>query len=77
MKVIDRLDSNKQNEFSIMWNITHENILRYYDHFDHKIKGKYKTCVITEYCQVNSVKPKEHQNYYFTFLLFRVAILEH
>lgn len=52
MKVMNRLDSSTVNEFSIIWNITHENILRYYDHFNHEINGKEKTCVITEYCQV-------------------------
>ena len=52
MKVMEKLDPTAENEFSLMWSINHENILKYYEHFDHEIRGEAKTCVITEYCQV-------------------------
>ena len=43
---------NDFDEFSLMWNISHENILKYYDHFDHEIDDLDYICVITEYCEV-------------------------
>ena len=53
MKVMNKLDPTAENEFSLMWRINHENILKYYEHFDHKIRGRDYTCVITEYCEVS------------------------
>ena len=52
MKVMNKLDPSAENEFSLMWRINHENILKYYEHFDHEIDGLDSTCIITEYCQV-------------------------
>ena len=54
MKQIKKGDdpNNDLNEFSLMWNISHENILKYYDHFDHEIDDLDYICVITEYCEV-------------------------
>ena len=52
MKVMNKLDPSAENEFSLMWRINHENILKYYEHFDHEIRGKDYTCVVIEYCHV-------------------------
>ena len=52
MKVIEKLNSTAENEFSLMWRISHENIVKYYEHFHHVIDEKDCTCIITEYCQV-------------------------
>ena len=50
---MDKLDPSALNEFSLMWKISHENILKYYEHFDQEIDGLDYTCVITEYCEVS------------------------
>ena len=55
MKVVNKLGANDLNdEFSLMSEINHQNILKYYEHFDHEVDGKDSTCVITEYCEVKS-----------------------
>ena len=59
MKVIElkERDSSAENEFSLMCHeINHENILKYYEHFDHEINGKEYICIITEYCQACLIK---------------------
>lgn len=57
MKVIKKFSDQKfeikiNNEVFLLLQISHENILRYFEHFDHEIDGFEYTCVITEYCQV-------------------------
>lgn len=54
MKVIKKLDAADENDFVMLLRISHENILRYFDHFDHVIDDLDHTCVITEYCEASS-----------------------
>ena len=49
---MDQLDSVTINELDLFSEITHENIVRYFDHFHMRIGGENKTFLITEYCQV-------------------------
>ena len=55
MKVMNKIDETAENEFNHFLRINHENILRYFDHFDHRISGRIHTCVITEFCEVCSL----------------------
>ena len=41
------------NEIEFFSQINHENIVRYFDHFDMRIGDEDKTFLITEYCQVS------------------------
>ena len=52
MKMI-RKDSDTENEFLIYLQISHENVLKYFDHFEHEEDGLDYICIITEYCQVH------------------------
>ena len=52
MKMI-RKDSDTENEFLIFLQISHENVLKYFDHFEHEEDGLDYICIITEYCQVH------------------------
>lgn len=52
MKIMDKLDTESENEQKLLWELNHENIIRYFDHFDLKISDEGHTCVITEYCEV-------------------------
>ena len=52
MKIIKQIGQNDEDEYLFMWKINHENILKYYEHFDHEIDALDYTCIITEYCQV-------------------------
>jgi hypothetical protein len=54
MKIMNYFDSASVNELVIFWDINHENIVRYYDHFHLKIGSENKTFLITEYCEVSS-----------------------
>ena len=58
MKIIDEIDSETENELEILWEIIHENIVRYYDHFYLKIGRENQTFLITEYCKVISIVSK-------------------
>jgi len=40
------------NEQKILWKIFHENIIRYFDHFELRISNWSTICIITEYCEV-------------------------
>ena len=54
MKIMDQLDSATENELMIFSEISHENIVRYFDHFHRSIKGEgNQTFLITEYCEVS------------------------
>ena len=52
MKIMDQLDSSTENELILFFEINHENIVRYFDHFHMSIKGENQTFLITEYCEV-------------------------
>mgnify|MGYP003385454995 CR=1 FL=1 len=55
MKVIkNRFNQKVQNEFSLLLKINHENILRYFEHFEDVYDDLDCTFIITEYCQVSS-----------------------
>ena len=55
MKVVNKLGENDlKDEFTLMSGISHQNIVKYYEHFDHEVDGRDSTCVITEYCEVKS-----------------------
>lgn len=60
MKIIDSaaesLDTDAENELMIFWNVNHENIVRYFDHFQIQLGHIKKTFIITEYCKVKAVK---------------------
>ena len=50
---MDELDSATENELEMFFEINHENIVRYFDHFQLEIADENKTFLITEYCQVS------------------------
>lgn len=52
MKVMKKMDSCAANEISLLSKIHHENIVRYFEHFDQVIDALDYTCIITEHCQV-------------------------
>ena len=51
---MDRLDSITENELEMFFEINHENIVRYFDHFHLKIGNDNHTFLITEFCEVNN-----------------------
>lgn len=54
MKIsIEKYDSSAENELAIFLEINHENIVKYYDHFDLNISGDDHTFIIMEYCEVS------------------------
>ena len=55
MKILkNRFDQKVKNEFSLLLKISHENILRYFEHFEDVYKDLDCTFIITEYCHVSS-----------------------
>ena len=55
MKVIkNRLSEKVKNEFCSLLAISHENIVRYFEHFEDVYEDLDCTFIITEYCHVNS-----------------------
>ena len=52
MKIMDSLDSVAENELMIFWEVSHENIVRYFDHFQIRFGEVKKTFLITEFCEV-------------------------
>ena len=56
MKIMDQLDSVTENEIDLFSEISHGNIVRYFDHFHKKIGGEYQTFLITEYCEVSRIE---------------------
>lgn len=54
IKIMDRLDSITENELDMFFEINHENIVRYFDHFHLKIGDENQTFLITEFCEVNN-----------------------
>ena len=59
MKIIkserERERESNENELVTLWKINHENIVKYYEHFENKMYGRNCTCIITEYCQVFTI----------------------
>ena len=53
MKIMDRLDSETENELELLTEINHDNIVRYFDHFHLEIGEDSQTFLITEYCEVS------------------------
>lgn len=51
---MDRLDSITENELEMFFEINHENIVRYFDHFHLKIGNDNHTFLVTEFCEVNN-----------------------
>ena len=59
MKVIKkRFNQNIQNEFTVLLKINHENILRYFEHFEGEFNDIDATFIITEYCEVSLLYSK-------------------
>ena len=57
MKVIkNRFNQKVQNEFALLLEINHQNILRYFEHFEDVYKDLECTFIITEYCHVSYSK---------------------
>lgn len=52
MKVLEKSNPSAENELAVLFRISHENILKYFDHFDHEERGVDCICIITEYCEV-------------------------
>ena len=50
---MDELDSVTENELEMFFEINHENIVRYFDHFHLEIGDDSQTFLITEYCEVS------------------------
>ena len=53
MKVMNKYDKATENELELFFEIVHDNIVRYFDHFHLKIEEEYLTFLITEYCEVS------------------------
>lgn len=47
--------SRDENEYILHLKISHQNIVKYFDHFDYEDKedGADYICIITEYCEVS------------------------
>ena len=58
-----RKDETAENELNVITSVDHENIVRYYDHFE-LIKGGTKyLCIITEFCHVSKLNSLFTSNY--------------
>ena len=57
MKIMEHLDSVTENEIDLFIKISHNNIVRYFDHFHRKTGSEHQTFLIIEYCEVNRIKP--------------------
>ena len=54
--VTKKLKNTKiQTEFKLLLDVSHENILRYFEHFDGEMDVFECTFIITEYCHVNHI----------------------
>lgn len=56
MKMLDKSDESAENEFLTYLKVNHENIVKYFDHFDHyeEENSTDYICIITEYCEVSN-----------------------
>ena len=50
---MEQFDSVTENEIELFCQISHENIVRYFDHFHIRIGDENKAFLITEYCEVS------------------------
>ena len=50
--MMNKLETSARVETVLLWKISHENIVKYFDHFDHKINLQEYTFLVIEYCQV-------------------------
>lgn len=50
--MIKKQSSTAENEFFLLLQTSHENVLKYFDHFECEEKGTDYICIITEYCTV-------------------------
>lgn len=57
--IFTKYDLTAENELAILLEINHENIVKYYDHFDLNISGDDHTFIIMEYCEV-SLNQSQH-----------------
>ena len=56
MKIIKkRFDRNTQNELIALLKISHENVIRYFEHFEGVYEEIDSTFIITEYCEVRRI----------------------
>ena len=69
MKIMNKCDVETENELKIFWEINHENIVKYIDHFHVKIGPDEKTCLLTEYCEV-SPNTNNHSNLIERLLIY-------
>jgi hypothetical protein len=57
MKTFEKYDDDdsddSMNELNVYWEINHENIVRYFDHFNARSGGENHTFLIIEYCEVS------------------------
>lgn len=65
MKLLKQADPTAQNEIKKYMKLSHQNIVRYFDHFDHEIHDETYTCIVFEYCQV---KKRSLHRFPFTWL---------
>ena len=58
MKMLEKTDETAENEFFTYLQVNHENIVKYFDHFDHYDEENSidYICIITEYCEVTLIK---------------------
>lgn len=47
-----QLNEASQNELKLLKKLNHENIIKYFDHFDEKLHDSEYLCIICEYCEV-------------------------
>ena len=46
-----QLNETAQNELKLLKQLDHENIIKYFDHFDEKLHDSEYLCIICEYCE--------------------------
>ena len=63
MKMVKKVDSSAENEFFLLLQTSHENVLKYFDHFEHEERDIDYICIITEYCQVSCIRVNRSLSY--------------
>lgn len=64
------LDANEiaQNEANILSRLNHENLIKYYEHFEFGInETSRKICIVTEFCEVILVSYFEYNILFYFF----------
>lgn len=54
MKILDE-NEMAQNEANTLSRLDHENIIKYYEHFEFRINETNKLCIVTEFCEVLAI----------------------